>query len=166
MVTFELKRLVGNPAAALELAERSRVGGEPEDAESFCLDVLEVEPDNPKAVVLLLLARTDLLGRGLPGGVERAREVLSRLPSDYDRAYYGGVICERQAKYLVQQRGRRSSFVAYEWFEYAMEQYEAAASLDPQRPEPLLRWNACARLIMRNPHCARAPEELEEHGLE
>ena len=89
-----------------------------------------------------------------------------RLPRDYDRAYYGGVICERQAKYLVRQRGRRSSFVAYEWFEYAMEQYEAAASLAPEQPEPVLRWNACARLIMRNPHCARAPEELDEHGLE
>ena len=166
MVRFELKRLVGDSAAALALAERSRAGGEPEDAESFCLDVLETEPENPRALVLLLLARTDLLERGLPGGVDRAREVLPRLPDEYDRAYYGGVICERQAKYLVRQRGRRSSFVAYEWFEYAMEQYEAAARLGPDRPEPLLRWNACARLIMRNPHCVPAPEEIEEHGLE
>ena len=153
-------------AAALALAERCRAAGEPEEAESMCLDVLEVDPEHQGALILLVLARTDLLERGSPAGVARAREVLPRLVSDYDRAYYGGLICERQAKYLLGQRGRRTGFVAWEWFRYAMEQFEAALQLDPDRPEARLRWNTCVRLIDRNRHCVPAPDEVGEHGIE
>jgi hypothetical protein len=46
----------------------------------------------------LLLARTDLLDRGLPGGVERARESLPRLESEYAPPDYAGVICGRQVE--------------------------------------------------------------------
>jgi hypothetical protein len=47
-----------------------------------------------------------------------------------------------------------------------MDDYEAASRLEPERPEPVLRWNACARIIMRTPHCMEAPGELGEHGIE
>jgi hypothetical protein len=164
---FELKPLPdGDVAGALRLAERCRIAGEPEDAESMCLDVLDASPDHEGALIQLLLARCDLLERGLPGGVERARELLPRLASAYDQSYYAGVICERQGKVQLRQRGQRSGFVAYEWFRFAMEDFEQAAQLVPERPEPVLRWNACARIIMRTPHCTEAPTELGEHGIE
>jgi len=164
---IELKPLPGgNFDEALALAERCRTSGEPEEAESVCLDVLDADPQNERALVLLLLARTDLLERGLPGAVDRARELLPRMTSDFDRAYYGGVICERQAKHLLRQRGKRTGFVAYDWFRYAMEEYEAATALAPERLEPVLRWNACARTLTRNPHCRPDPDERLEHEIE
>ena len=164
---FELKRLTGGDVgSALELAQRCRTVGEPEEAESMCLDVLELEPDNQAALVMLVLARTDLLHRGLPRGVERAREVLPRLESEYQRAYYGGIICERQAKYVLGQRGKRSGFVAFDWFRYAMEEYEEAGRLEPQRLEPCLRYNTCVRAIERNRHCRPADDDRLEHGIE
>ena len=59
-MTFELKTL--SPEAvprALEKAERYRLLNEPGEAESICLDALDVEPDNQEALVTLLLALTD-----------------------------------------------------------------------------------------------------------
>ena len=57
---FELKTL--SPEAvprALAKAERYRLLNEPGEAESICLDALEVEPDNQEALATLLLALTD-----------------------------------------------------------------------------------------------------------
>ena len=66
-------------AAVLSRAEKCRAAGESDVAESMCLDALELEPDNQSALVMLLLARTDLIDRGMSRGVERAREILPRL---------------------------------------------------------------------------------------
>lgn len=151
---------------ALKLAERCRAAREPEQAESVCLDILQRDAAHQPALTLLLLARTDLLEKGLPRGVDRAREVLGRLTSEYDRAYYGGLICERQAHYLLSQRGKRTGFVAYDWFRFAMEQYEEAERLDPERPEPILRYNGCQRTLDRNPHCQPSPDDRIEHAIE
>ena len=64
----------------------------------------------------------------------------------------------------------RSGFVAYEWFEYALEQYQIALELGGSRPadagEATLRWNTCVRMIERHSHCAPAPDERAELGLE
>ncbi len=156
----------GELAKALEMAQRCRDVSEPEEAESICIDVLEAEPDHQEALVLLLLARTDLLELGLPGGVDRAREPIQKLRSEFDREYYAGIVCERQARHLLLARGRHSSFVAWDWFQYAMDHFEAALRLEPGRVEPALRFNACVRLIERNRHCAPPPEDGEEHGIE
>jgi hypothetical protein len=150
----------------LAIAQRCRDVSEPEEAESICLDLLGLAPGNQEALVLLLLARTDLLEQGLPGGVDRARESLSNLASEYDREYYGGIVCEREAGYLLRSRGRHSSFVAWEWFQYAMDHFEAAARLAPERCEPVLRFNACVRKIEQNRDCMPSPDEQEEHGIE
>ena len=156
----------GDVEAALALAERCRATREPDVAESICLDVLEVEPGHQRAVVLLLLARTDQLESGLPHGVARAREALAWLDGDYDRAYYGGIICERQARAVLAHRGKRSGFVSYDWFQLAMEHYDDAAGLDPARPEPRLRHNGCMRAIERHAHCEAAPSDGPDHGIE
>ncbi|HEY7685110.1 MAG TPA: hypothetical protein VH833_03275, partial [Gemmatimonadales bacterium] len=85
---FTLKRITrdGIPRA-LEKAERYRLLNEPGDAESICLDILEVEPDNQRALVALLLARTDQFPSAHGPHIASAREVLPRLVSDYERAY-------------------------------------------------------------------------------
>ena len=57
---FELKTLSPEAVArALAKAERYRLLNEPGEAESICLDVLEVEPDNQEALATLLLALTE-----------------------------------------------------------------------------------------------------------
>jgi len=153
-------------AAVLSRADKCRAAGESDVAESMCLDALELEPDNQAALVVLLLARTDLIDRGMSRGVERAREVLPRLTAAYDQAYYAGLICERQARYMLSQRGSRSGAIAWEWFQFALEHYEDASRIDPEKLEPVLRSNACTRLVAGNRYCAPRSSDLEEHGIE
>src|SRR5262245_34062698 len=94
---FELKPLSKEALPrALEKAERYRLLNEAAEAESICQDVLAVEPGNQRALVTLLLARTDRFAEG-HGSLEPAREALSRLDGAYERAYYAGIICERRA---------------------------------------------------------------------
>ena len=153
--------------AALAKAEHYRLLNEPQLAESICIDVLEVEPENQHALIQLLLALTDQLQDGSPSILKRAREVVPKLQGEYERAYYGGLVCERQAKALLSRRGRRSGFVAYDWFQYALEQYQAAIDARPSdSADAVLRWNTCVRIIERHPHCVPAPEERAELGLE
>ena len=153
--------------AAIDKAKHYRLLNEPEEAESICLDVLDVESENQEALVLLLLARTDQIVEGSPAVLQRAREILPRLSGEYERAYYGGLICERQAKNLLRHRGRRSGFVAYEWFQYALEQYDIAIQSKPaDNDEAILRWNACLRMIERHRLRAPDPEDVEDMGIE
>ncbi len=46
---------------ALAKAERYRLLNEPGEAESICLDILAVEPDNQQALASLILSLTDQL---------------------------------------------------------------------------------------------------------
>ena len=59
--------------AALEKAERYRLLNDSSAAESICLDVLEIDPSNQKALVSLLLAITDQFLEEMSDGVHRAR---------------------------------------------------------------------------------------------
>ena len=53
---YELKMLSKEAIpAALQKAERYRLLGEPYEAESICLDILQVEPDQQEALIMLLL---------------------------------------------------------------------------------------------------------------
>jgi len=95
--------------AALQKAERYRLLNDSSAAESICLDVLEIDPDNQEATVSLLLAITDQFGEEMGDGVRRAREVLPRITDEYERTYYAGIICARSctAAALAQPRSRR-----------------------------------------------------------
>ena len=149
---FELKPLSkeGIPEA-LEKAMRYRLLNEPRSAESICLDILEVEPDNDEALVTLLLAVTDQLAEGISENVNRARELLPRLKDDYERHYYAGIICERRAKATLNQGIPGSKYIAYELFRDAMEHFDKAQAIHPPgNDDAILRWNTCARLIMQN----------------
>ena len=55
------------------------------------------------------------------------------------------------------------SYRAYEWLREAMACYEKAETLRaPNNDDALLRWNACARLIMADDHLAPISEERGE----
>jgi hypothetical protein len=167
-VSFEPKPISRESvSAALQKAERYRLINDPSSAESICLDVLTVEPDNQQALVSLLLAITDQFSEAPTAGVHRARELLPRLSDDYKRAYYGGIICERCAKAYLRMGAPGSGEKAYHWLREAMSWYERA---ETQRPagndESILRWNTCARLLARYPQLKPREEEPFEPSLE
>jgi hypothetical protein len=159
---FELKPISHQGVAeALEKVERYRLLNEPSLAESICLDVLHVEPGNQRALVMLLLSLTDQFGHGVAPA--RAREILPKLKNDYERAYYEAIIHERQAYALLRQASPNSSFSAHDAFRNAMACYEKAERLRPTRnDDAILRWNTCARMLMRHPNLRPRPDEERE----
>lgn len=167
-MTFELKRLSAAALPrALERAEHYRLLNEPWAAESICLDILEVEPAHQQALSVLLRARCDQFAHDTGGAVQGAKDILARLTSGYERAYYGGMILERRAKARLDQRAPGAGFVAYEWLREAMGCYEKAEKLRPTgNDDALLRWNTCARLLNERPDVvAREEESTGGHTL-
>jgi hypothetical protein len=150
---------------ALSKVERYRLLNEPWQAESICLDVLHVEPGQQQALVMLLLSLTDQFGKGV--STARAREVIPHLVSEYERAYYTGIVHERWAEALLRQGSPGAGFTAYQSLREAMECYERAEALRPAgNDDALLRWNTCARILMRNPELRPRGEEHFEPALE
>ena len=152
--------------SALEKAERYRLLNEPMLAESICLDILEADPQNNQAIVTMLLAITDQFESSSAVDITQAKQLLSRLPDEYDRQYYSGLICERQGKAALSRNYPDSVFVAYEWLIDAMEYYEKSEAIRPPgKDDAILRWNTCARLIMRH-HLKPRDEKYFEQQLE
>src|SRR5262245_37165777 len=165
---FELKRLhLDAVPAALAKAERYRLLNEPRAAESICLDILEADPGHQPALITLILALTDQFARNADVPVERVRERLPRLEGAYERAYYGGIVCERWAKALLTRAHPGYGPIVHGWLREAMHLYEEAERLRPQgNDDPLLRWNACARLLMRHSELRPAERDDTPHMLE
>jgi hypothetical protein len=163
---FDLKPI--SPEAvpvALQKAERYRLLNEPWQAESICRDILRIEPEHDQALVMLLLALTDQFGKGVTPA--QAREALTRLKGSYEQAYYAGIICERWAEALLRKGSPGVGFTAYETLREAMAHYERAEQHRPEGNEDaLLRWNTCARILMRNPDLRPRGEEVFEPALE
>ena len=151
---------------ALEKAERYRLLNEPRLAQSICLDVLEADPENTKAIVNLILSITDEFATSSSTNVSQAQQLLPRLQNDYEKNYYGGIISERQAKSILNRGITGWQFAAYEWLNEAMEFYEKAETLRPPgNDDAILRWNTCVRLIARY-HLKPRDEEYFEPPLE
>ena len=148
----ELKQLNKDAIpAALQKAERYRLLNEPGEAESICLDILAVDPDNQRAIITLLLALTDRFDKGYGVSETQTKELLAGMRSEYDRAYYSGIVAERRAK---------TKREAMHWF-------ETAEPLSPAgHDDTVLRWNTCARIIERNKLVPREEEERIEFPLE
>ena len=163
---YELKLLSEDALPrALEKAERYRLLNEPHEAESICLDVLRVQPDNQQALVALILALTEQFEHGLDAS--RPRELLPRLRGEYERAYYAGIICERRTKALFTRSGPGSSSAVYEGLREAMDWYEKAEARRPAgNDDAALRWNTCARFLMSHPQLQPASDERVELPLE
>jgi hypothetical protein len=146
----ELKRIRAEAVPlALDKAEHYRTLSNPEQAESICLDVLSVDPTQQRALVVLILAITDQLAEtGAEPSAQRARDCLARLTDPYQRAYYTGIVCEREARAFL-RRGM-PGVMAYHGLRQAMEWYEKAEALRPAgNDDPILRWNSCLRTIQR-----------------
>lgn len=163
---FELKPI--SPDAipeALAKVERYRLLNEPWQAESICLDILRIDPHHQQALAMLLLSLSDQFGKGVTAA--RAREVLPRLAGEYERAYYGGIVCERWADAVLRKGSPGAGFTAYQSLREAMQHYEHAEALRPSgNDDALLRWNTCARLLMRNPELRPRGEEAFEPAFE
>ena len=160
---FQLKSLsTEGIAAALDKAERYRLLNEPREAESICLDILEIDAENQKALVILILSITDTFGRRDSDTARSARELLPRLRDEYDRMYYAGIIFERQAKTILKRGTPGGEFQAYDWFRNAMDLFEKAEAIRPPgNDDALLRWNTCARTIMRYKLAPRQEDYVE-----
>jgi hypothetical protein len=141
-------------------SERYRLLNDSWAAESICLDVLAVDPDNQRAVVQMILAITDQFGQETAGDVARARTLLPKIQTDYDRAYYAGIVCERQAKNLLVRNAPGSGPTVYEWLREAMSHYEEAERLRPPgNDDAILRWNTCVRMIGKYDRVEQAMDE-------
>src|SRR5947207_4352541 len=103
MDRFNLKPMSKDAVpAALAKAERYRLLNEPGEAESICLDILQVDAHNEDALVMLLLALTDQFPHDSSSKtVARANEIADTLGTPDDRAYYAGIIRERRAKSVL-----------------------------------------------------------------
>ena len=136
---------------AIEKAERYRLLCEPVLAESICLDILDADPQNTRAITILLLAITDQFNASSSGDVNRARKLLPRLQNEYEKNYYAGIISEREGMAIFNRGMTGSHFAVYEWLNEAMTFFEKAETLRPSgNDDALLRWNTCARMIMRH----------------
>jgi hypothetical protein len=167
---FELKTLSPEAVSrALAKAERYRLLQEPVEAESICLDALQLDPENHEALVMLLLALTDQFDEDRPSAVMEAFQVIERIRDPYEHAYYSGIVWERRAKAQL-HRGRMGlGPQVYASLREAMTWYERAEAIRPAgNDDPLLRWNTCARLIMRDQRLAPplAEERTEPLFLE
>jgi hypothetical protein len=153
--------------AALAKAERYRLLNEPGEAESICLDVLQIQPDHQDALVMLILSLTDQFPQELPSSRSapaRATDLVGRLADEYDRLYYTGIIRERRAKAVLHRDRYASTATAAEWLREAMTLFERAEAIRPAaNDDAVLRWNACARLLQ---HLPAAPLESREEPIQ
>ena len=133
---------------ALEKAGRYRLLGEPEEAESVCLDVLQVDPENQDARIDLILAISDQFGRERRPRVDLAMKVVGELKDEYQRRYYEAVVLEREARaHLDLDTPPVLVFLRYC---EAMDRFAAAAAIRPPGDDSaVIRWNACVRAIRR-----------------
>ena len=149
---FELKPLSPEGVApALKKAERYRLLNEPFEAESICRDILEIEPENQDALTALILALTDQFASEGGARISDATELLPQLRGDYSQAYYAGIICERRGEAYLRKLAVGAGPIAYDWLRKAMAHYERAESASPEaNDDAILRWNTCARMIMKH----------------
>jgi len=166
--TFTLKPLSREAIpAALEKAHRYRLLNQPLQAESICLDVLAIDPDDADAIVTLILALTDQFSRHLQPAFDRAHLLLPRLPDAYARCYYEGILCERRGKAHFRSGTPMAGTMAFEWLEMAMGFYERAEAVRPQGDDDaVLRWNSCARMLMANDRIRPPVHDPAESMLE
>jgi hypothetical protein len=166
---FKLKPISNDAIPrALEKAERYRLLNEPKEAESICLDILQINAGNQQALITLLLALTDQFEATSPqsGLRARAREILPKLSGEYEREYYAGIIHERKARAQLNAGFLGAGSLAYEGFREAMSWYERAESIRPPgNDDAALRWNCCARAIMEHRLEAKQ-EESHQYMLE
>jgi hypothetical protein len=164
--SFSLKPLSKDAIpAALAKAERYRLLNEPGEAESICLDVLQIDAANQDALVIMILALTDQFPEESSKTAGRASDLVGRLTDEYDRAYYAGIIRERRAKAVLHHQRYGAVVTAIDWLKEAMDCFERAERIRPaHNDDAVLRWNTCARLLMTLPEIepeSSTPEPIQ-----
>lgn len=154
MLTLKTPQFESIPSA-LQKAEQYRTLNEPGVAESISLDILQVEPDNQEALILLILAHTDKFKTQINPAFSDALSVVGRLQDEGSQAYYRGIIYERRAKAHLGRNVPDAPGMAYDDFVRAMAEYDKALESKPGGiQDAILRWNTCARIINENPKLA------------
>jgi hypothetical protein len=80
---------------------------------------------------------------------------------------FSGIVCERRAHAHLHQRTPGSGNLVYNLLREAMEFFEQAGQVRPaDNDDAILRWNTCARVIMKHDHIqpldeVATPLELE-----
>jgi hypothetical protein len=148
-------------ASALGKAERYRLLNEGAIAESICDDVLAHDATYQPALVMKILAVTDQFSEeGIGQHEARALELVGRLTTAYDRAYYEGIVHERRGRAHLARKGPAAGELAHDSFEAALRCFGQAMEASPAgQADAVLRWNACVRTLQRHPELhAREPE--------
>ncbi len=145
---------------AIDRAMRYRLLNDPALAESICLDVLAIAPENQQALYTLILALTDQCGTQVYCvGNNRAEDFIEQLTDEYERFYLTGLLHERKAKASLSKR--MAGTTAYQLFREAMEWYEKAEPLRPRGNDAvILRWNTCLRIIQNNRSLKALTQEM------
>jgi hypothetical protein len=90
---------------------------------------------------------------------------VERLPGEYERLYYRGLVSERRARALLGESMSRS--FAWEYFHEAMQCYRQAKPLAAEHnDEAILRWNACLRSLRRERLQPRADRDELHQDME
>jgi tetratricopeptide (TPR) repeat protein len=150
-VDYKLKAISkqGIPEA-LAKVELYRYLNEPEESESICRDILATDPEQQLALRFLGLSITDQFTGGMSDRYNEAEGIFARLKDPYERLYYTGLLCERQAK--SQLRSGRSPHTVFPLLEQALAYFSEAESVRPPgNDDAILRWNRCVRLL-QSPH--------------
>jgi hypothetical protein len=147
---------------ALAKAERYRLLNEPNEAESICRDILEVDPENRQARISLILALTDEIPHEY-SAFAGAMEAIAGLSTEYDRAYYAGIAWERRAKACHSAGGWGANSKVYDWIVRALNLFEEAERLRaPGNDDAILRWNACVRFLQCHREIVAKKEDAGE----
>jgi tetratricopeptide (TPR) repeat protein len=163
-MTYALKRLQrSNLEAAIAKAAHYRDLNQPEEAESICCDVLDVDASNQSAWKLRGLAITDRFVTREAGLLEEAIGAFERLDDEYERIYHVGVAWERAAKAHLERGEPHSAVTA---FDHALSLFARAETLRPDSPDPILRWNRCVRLLSSHPSLRAAIEQPRDHDVQ
>ena len=150
--------------SALAKAERYRLLNEPNEAESICRDVLDVDPHNRDARISLVLALTDQVTHDSRAFSEALANI-RQLDSPYDRAYYAGLAWERRARARFHAGGHDAKHHTSDWILRALGHFEEAEKLKPEgNDDAVLRWNTCVRFLAQHkeiaPNIQEAPAAI------
>lgn len=150
---------------ALAKATRYRLLGEPAQAESICRDVLTADPANQDATYSLILTLTDQFGHKGATSLGDTLRLTEQLTDPYHRDYARGIIYERHAGAALEGSSLHAGYIAYEYLQQAMTWFEKAEKVRPEKNEdPILRWNACVRMIEQH-KLQPSPEEEQRAPL-
>lgn len=153
--------------SALEKAERYRLLNHSWAAESICLDVLAIDPENQDALLMLVLALSDRMEEGHVQAVAKAREHVAKIRDEYQRYYHSGIIAERRGQGLITRGGMGAGAIAYEAFREAMAWYSKAEVIRPAgNDDAILRWNTCVRILQHRADLVPGSDIPYEPALE